>query len=115
MAQDEETFRVEADTMAHLKAVAEADVTEPVQIHKALSDERRLVILRLLQESELCVCDLVEIFDLEYSKLSYHLKQLREAGLVETDRDGNYVTYELTTRGTAATESLDQFVSKDPD
>lgn len=115
MAPEEAAFRVDPDTMAQLKAVAAESVTGPVQVHKALADERRVRILRLLGESELCVCDLVEIFDLEYSKLSYHLKQLREAGLVETDREGNYVTYELTDRGQVAAERLDQFEAGEPD
>lgn len=109
MAEDAEPFRVDPDTMEQLQAVASVDVTNAVAVTKALSDERRVHILRLLDRSELCVCDLVEIFDLEYSKLSYHLKQLRDAGVVRTDRDGNYVTYELTERGRAAAEHLERF------
>ena len=111
MAQDADAFRVDQDTMADLKAAASEDVEPSVAVFKAVADERRLRILRLLTVSELCVCDLVEIFDLEYSKLSYHLKQLREAGLVRTDRDGNFVTYELTARGEAVAESLGEFES----
>lgn len=111
MEQDAESFRVDADTMADLKTVASEDIADQVEVVKAMADERRLRILGLLTVSELCVCDLVEVFDVEYSKLSYHLKQLREAGLVRTDRDGNYVTYELTARGEAATHSLEQFES----
>ena len=113
MAQDAEPFRVDADTMERLRSVAAEEVTDAVAITKALSDERRVRILRLLEHSELCVCDLVEIFDLDYSKLSYHLKQLRDAGLVRTDRDGNYVTYELTELGVTAATSLDTFVSSE--
>ena len=108
MAQNADPYRVDEETMTRLKAVASEDVERTVTIYKALADERRLRILRLLTVAELCVCDLVEIFDLEYSKLSYHLKQLREAGLVETDRDGNFVTYELTPAGSAAAEGLDE-------
>ena len=115
MPPEEAAFRVDADTMSRLKRVADESVAGPVQVHKALADERRVRILRLLRESELCVCDLVEIFDLEYSKLSYHLKQLREAGLVETDREGNYVTYELTDRGQVAAERLEQFDAGNPE
>lgn len=109
MAEDAEAFRVEPEVMEQLQAIASEDVTPAVAVTKALSDERRVKILRLLRESELCVCDLVEIFDLEYSKLSYHLKQLREAGVVRTDREGNFVTYELTERGSEAARSLEAF------
>jgi ArsR family transcriptional regulator len=42
---------------------------------------------------------MVEVFDVEYSKLSYHLKVLKEAGLVAAERDGNYVTYRPTDLG----------------
>ncbi|APE96130.1 ArsR/SmtB family transcription factor [Halodesulfurarchaeum formicicum] len=112
MAQDADAYRVDSDTMARLQSIAAEEVTESVTIYKALADERRLRILRLLVETELCVCDLVEIFDLEYSKLSYHLKQLREAGLVATDREGNYVTYELTPTGQIAAEGLAAFESE---
>ena len=45
------------------------------------------------------VVELIELLDVEYSKLSYHLKILREAGLVIADREGNYVTYRPTDRG----------------
>lgn len=108
MSQEPDRFRVDAETMSGLKATAERDVDEQVRVCKALADERRMQILRLLRESELCVCDLVEIFDTEYSKLSYHLKQLRDAGLASTDRDGNYVTYTLTESGVEALDGLEQ-------
>ena len=113
MAPDEQAFRVDPDTMAHLKTLADDFLEDTVAVFKALGDERRPRILRLLRESELRVCDLVEIFDLEYSKLSYHLKQLRETGPVETDRDGNFVTYELTDWGRTAAEQLGAFHSGD--
>lgn len=100
MSTESEEFRVEPETMAELEQLtATCDVQAAHSIFKALADERRVQIMRLLGESELCVCDLVELFDVDYSKLSYHLKVLREAGLVETSRDGNYVTYRPTESG----------------
>ena len=106
MANDADPYRVDEETMGRLQALAGDDLAELEAVCSALADPRRLTILRLLTVSELCVCDLVEIFEMEYSKLSYHLKQLREAGLVETDRDGNFVTYELTPTGRRAAEGL---------
>lgn len=92
--------RLDQDTMADLRETASVcDVASAHSVFKALADERRVLIMRLLAESELCVCDLVELFDIEYSKLSYHLKKLKEAGLVTADRDGNYVTYRPTDHG----------------
>jgi ArsR family transcriptional regulator len=96
----ESDYRVEDETMADLETmVSTCNVETAHDIFKALADDRRLLIMRLLGESELCVCDLVELFDMEYSKLSYHLKKLKEADLVTADRDGNYVTYRPTERG----------------
>ncbi|WP_254767882.1 ArsR/SmtB family transcription factor [Salinilacihabitans rarus] len=105
MSAQSNEFRVSEEEMDRLEAVAEAaDVERALAIFKALADDRRLLIMRLLAESELCVCDLVEVFDIEYSKLSYHLKQLKEADLVTADRDGNYVTYRPTERGDEVVE-----------
>lgn len=84
------------------------------EIFSALSDERRVTIMRLLGESDLCVCDFVELFDIEYSKLSYHLKVLREANLVETSRDGNYVTYSPTESGEGVIEMVTDMCSTQP-
>ncbi|AUX08072.1 ArsR family transcriptional regulator [Halalkaliarchaeum desulfuricum] len=100
MSSQSNDFRVSSETMAEMEAiVSTCDVETAHRIFKALADDRRILILRLLEESELCVCDLVELFDIEYSKLSYHLKQLKEAGLVTADREGNYVTYRPTECG----------------
>jgi ArsR family transcriptional regulator len=100
MSPEASEFRVDPETMADLEAIVErADPDPSLEIFKALADPRRILIMRLLGESELCVCDLVALFDVEYSKLSYHLQVLKEAGLVTADREGNYVTYAPTDRG----------------
>ena len=100
MSSQSNDYRVSSETMAELEAiVSSSDVESPLAIFKALADERRLLIMRLLDESELCVCDLIEVLDVDYSKLSYHLKKLKEAELVTADREGNFVTYQPTERG----------------
>jgi ArsR family transcriptional regulator len=63
----------------------------------ALSDEKRLRILTLLTAGELCVCELTEALDLSQSLLSFHLKALKDAGLVADRRDGRWVYYALGT------------------
>ena len=67
-------------------------------VFKALSDETRLRILRSLMRSEgpLCECEIVPAFGLSQSTISYHLKVLREAGLVEADRRGVWAYYRLS-------------------
>lgn len=107
MSSQSNDFRVPEAKMSDLKAVAErTDLESALTTFKALADDRRLLIMRLLGESELCVCDLVEILDIEYSKLSYHLKKLREAQFVTANRDGNYVTYRPTERGEEVIEMI---------
>lgn len=65
----------------------------PLDIFRALADEVRLRILGALQSAELSVAELVEVLHLPQSTVSRHLKPLREAGLVETRREGTSVYY----------------------
>ncbi len=61
----------------------------------ALSDETRLEIVRLLSHGEQCVCELTEALDASQSRLSFHLKTLKDAGLVTDRRNGRWVHYSL--------------------
>ncbi len=58
------------------------DLARAARWFHALSDETRLHIVWLLAGGERCVCDLQEALDAAQSRLSFHLKTLREAGLV---------------------------------
>jgi len=63
---------------------------------KALADQKRLQILYVLtQRGNTCVCDLADIFDMQQSKLSYHLKILLDAGLIRRETKGTWSYYEL--------------------
>ena len=63
---------------------------------KALGDPTRVAILnRLATAGEVCVCDLNAVFDLSQPTISHHLKLLREAGLVESERRGTWAYYRL--------------------
>lgn len=61
--------------------------------YQALSDPKRRTVLALLREGERCVCELVEEMEVSQSLLSFHLKALKEAGLVDDRRDGRWVHY----------------------
>ena len=61
----------------------------------ALSDPLRLQILELLQTQELCVCDICDRLNVPQSKLSFHLKNLKEASLVKGRQDGRWIYYSL--------------------
>jgi ArsR family transcriptional regulator, arsenate/arsenite/antimonite-responsive transcriptional repressor len=67
------------------------------QFFRALSDPTRLQCLLLLStERELCVCEIVHVLDLSQPKVSRHLAQLRDQGIVDTERRGQWVYYRLS-------------------
>ena len=68
---------------------------EILNIFKALSDETRLRILKLLEHGELCVCDLFSALDMVQPKVSFHLSVLKEAGLIADRKEGRWVHYRL--------------------
>lgn len=64
-------------------------------VFKALSDETRLRILKLLEQGELCVCDIVAALDMIQPKVSFHLAVLKEAGLIKDRKQGKWVHYSI--------------------
>jgi ArsR family transcriptional regulator len=66
-----------------------------VRLFHALSDSTRLSILRRLRFGERCVCDLTDALDAAQSRLSFHLKVLKDAGLVSDRREGRWMYYTL--------------------
>ena len=64
---------------------------------KALSDPNRLRIIDRLRSGARCVCDLTDALDERQSLLSFHLKTLKDAGLVTDQREGRWAFYELDT------------------
>lgn len=61
----------------------------------ALSDETRLEIVEMLTHGERCVCDLTGSLKAAQSRLSFHLKTLKDAGVVTDRREGRWVYYSL--------------------
>src|SRR5690606_12911252 len=70
--------------------------------YAALGDAKRLRILRLLREGERCVCELTDALGLGQSLLSFHLRTLKDAGLVRDRRDGRWVYYSLAPEAISA-------------
>ena len=66
-----------------------------IRTMKALSDPNRVKMLKLLQEKNLCVCELTHVLGLAQSTVSKHLKILEEAGLVRFEKEGAWVNYQL--------------------
>ncbi len=73
------------------------DRTADAAVFKALADPHRLVMLATLARAsdEVCVCDFTDALPLEQPTVSHHLRILREAGLVTSDRRGTWVYYRL--------------------
>jgi ArsR family transcriptional regulator len=66
-----------------------------ITIFKALSDETRLRIIKLLEQGELCVCDIVAALDMVQPKISFHLNVLKEAGFIRDRKHGRWIHYSL--------------------
>jgi ArsR family transcriptional regulator len=76
----------------------EAGAQELALLFKAVADPVRLRLLSLIachDGGESCVCDLLDAFDLTPPSVSYHLKILREAGLISSERRGTWVYYRV--------------------
>ena len=73
----------------------QSKTTRAVDLFHALSDETRLEIVELLRRGERCVCELTDSLDAAQSRLSFHLRVLRDAGIVRDRKDGRWVYYEL--------------------
>jgi ArsR family transcriptional regulator, arsenate/arsenite/antimonite-responsive transcriptional repressor len=69
--------------------------TEAARLFHALSDETRLAILERLRNGEECVCNLMDLLAAGQSRLSFHMKTLKDAGLVRDRREGRWIHYSL--------------------
>ncbi len=74
-------------------------MNELLQMFKAVSDKNRLRILRILKEKSFCVSELAEVINITQSSVSRHLKQLKNVGLIEDEKDGQWVNYKLSENG----------------
>jgi len=74
---------------------ADTDTGRATELFHALSDRTRLTILQRLRFGERCVCDLTDDLDAAQSRLSFHLRVLKEAGLVTDRREGRWMYYTL--------------------
>lgn len=77
-----------------------------VELFHALSDETRLQIIELLSKGERCVCELTDSLDAAQSRLSFHLRVLRDAGIVRDRKEGRWVHYELNRDAFEEAEAL---------
>ena len=78
-----------------LPTASAARAARMAEIFHALSDPTRLLIFEALRGGEQCVCNLTGILDAQQSRLSFHLKTLKDAGLVNDRREGRWIHYSL--------------------
>ncbi|AEP85457.1 YdeT [Bacillus spizizenii TU-B-10] len=62
---------------------------------KTLSDQTRLMMMKLFLEKEYCVCQLVDMFEMSQPAISQHLRKLKNAGFVNEDRRGQWRYYSI--------------------
>src|SRR5437016_3416123 len=74
------------------------DLATTVDLFHALSDPTRIRILSMLTRGERCVCELTDVLDAAQSRLSFHLRTLKEAGVVLDRREGRWMYYRLNPR-----------------
>jgi len=75
------------------------EVKELMRVLKAVSDENRIRILKMLQHRVLCVCEISEALGITQPSVSRHLKILQDAGLVDGERNGQWIDYSLAVNG----------------
>ncbi len=78
-----------------LSTTATADMERSLAALSAVADPVRWTVLQRLAQGQSCVCDLQEHAPVAPNLLSYHLKVLREAGLVTTTKRGRWIDYRL--------------------
>jgi ArsR family transcriptional regulator len=90
------------------------DRARAARLFHALSDETRLRILERLREGERCVCEMTDALDAAQSRLSFHLKVLKEAGLVTDRREGRWMYYAVEREALAEAAELMERLTSEP-
>ena len=76
-----------------------SQISEASRLFHALSEPTRLRILEQLKDGEQCVCELTDVFNTGQSRLSFHLRVLKEAGLINDRPEGRWTYYSLNVEG----------------
>lgn len=87
--------------------------TEKAEMFKVLSDSNRLQIIDMLSCGEMCVCKILEKFDITQPTLSHHLKVLSDSGIVTSRKEANWIHYKLNDKKMKEITEFLQFISND--
>jgi ArsR family transcriptional regulator, arsenate/arsenite/antimonite-responsive transcriptional repressor len=97
-----------------MPATTTPDLARAARLFQALSDETRLEVLDMLRGGERCVCDLQDALDAAQSRLSFHLKVLKEAGLVQDRKEGRWSYYSLVPETLGAAHDVVRILATEP-
>ena len=82
------------------------DERRTAQVFKALCDENRIRILKLLCGGEKCACKLLQELNISQSTLSHHMKILCDSGIVTGRKEGTWMHYSISSEGAQAAKDL---------
>jgi ArsR family transcriptional regulator, arsenate/arsenite/antimonite-responsive transcriptional repressor len=90
---------------------------EYVKKIKSIGDPTRIRIMKILIESryDLCVCEIVDSLKTPFYTISKHMKELRNAGLIDETRDGKFIIYSVTKSSSLFASSLLSLLKNIPD
>jgi len=89
-----------------MRSVMSKSLEHAARWFHALADETRLQIIDRLRDGEQCVCDLTDLLQTGQSRLSFHLKTLKDAGILRDRREGRWVYYSLNFEALEEIEKL---------
>jgi ArsR family transcriptional regulator len=89
-------------------------LSQAAELFHALSDPTRLSILQRLRFGERCVCELTDALEAAQSRLSFHLKVLKDAGLVTDRREGRWMYYTLNSEALGEVAELVETMAAAP-
>lgn len=71
------------------------EIDQAAAVLKLLGDKTRLTMMRVLNDSDCCVCEFVAMFNTSQPAISQHIRKLKDAGLVKESRRGQWIFYSL--------------------
>ena len=87
--------------------------TQAIDLLKGLAEPLRLQLITSLSTGEKCVCDLIEEIGIAQSKISFHLKVLKDAGLITDRQSGRWVYYKLNLSALNELKAWIEILAKD--
>lgn len=71
------------------------DLETTAKVLKLLGDKTRLTMVKIMADHECCVCEFVDLFDMSQPAISQHIRKLKDSGIVNEERRGQWIFYSL--------------------